>query len=68
MKNELEIKEKELDYLQAILEDETIQTFHQGKYNDEIRLCSIKLLSMNVSINKVNEVIQTVVKRLTNKK
>ena len=67
-KNELEIKEKELDYLQSILEDETIQTFHEGKYNDEIRLCIIELLSMNVSINKVNEVIQTVVKRLTNKK
>ena len=67
-KNELEIKEKEFDYLQSKLEGETIQTFHEGKYNDEICLCIIELLSMNVSINKVNEVIQTVVKSLTNKK
>ena len=67
-KNELEIKEKELDYLHSTLEDETIQTFHEGKCSDEIPLCIIELLSMNISINKVNEVIQTVVKRLTNKK
>ena len=34
---------------------------------DHICLTIMELLSMNVSINKVNDVIQTVKKRLTNK-
>ena len=64
---EIKIKQKELDYLQTVLDSQQIQTFHDGKYNDNIRLCIMELLSMNVSVNKVNEVIQTVIKRLTDK-
>ena len=65
---ELELREKELDYLQSIYENDTIRTFHEGKYTDEVRLCIMELLSMNVSINKVNEIICIVLNRLANKK
>ena len=64
---EVQIKEKELEYLESLLTDDKIQTFHDGKYMDHIRLTIMELLSMNVSINKVNDVIRTVIKRLTNK-
>ena len=40
---------------------------HDGKYNDNNGLCIMELLSMNVSVNKVNKVIQTIIKRLTDK-
>ena len=65
---ELDLKEKELSYLETVLNDEKIQTFEDGKYLDHVRLTVMELLSMNVSVNKVNDVIRTVINRLTNKK
>ena len=64
--NDLKLREKELDYLEAIYND-MIQTFQDGKYTDDVRLCIMELLSMNVSLNKVNEVIKAVLKRLAKK-
>ena len=64
---EIKIKQKELDYLHTVLDSEQIQAFHDGKYNNNIRLSIMELLSVNVSVNKVNQVIQTVIKRFTDK-
>ena len=43
-----------------------IQTFADGKYSDDVRLTIMELLSMNVSLSKVN-VIRTVLSRLAHK-
>ena len=66
-RNKLELKEKELDYLQTMLEDDVIKTFEDGKYLDHIRSAIMELLSMNVSVNKVNEVIRIVLKNFAGK-
>ena len=42
-------------------------TFENGKYCDERRETIMELLSLNVSMNKVNEVIKTVMHKLSNK-
>ena len=65
--NYLKLREKEQDYLEAIYNDDIIQTFQDGKYTDHVRLCIMELLSMNFSLNKVNEVIEAVLKRLAKK-
>lgn len=54
---ELKEKNKELEQLTCLLEDETISTFEDGKYVDEVREVIMDLLAMNVSMSKVNEVI-----------
>ena len=64
---ELKEKNKELQQLTCLLEDETISTFEDGKYIDEVREVIMDLLAMNVSMSKVNEVIRTVLKKLTGK-
>lgn len=64
---ELNEKNKELEQLTCLLEDETISTFEDGKYVDEVREVIMDLLAMNVSMSKVNEVIRTVLKKLTGK-
>lgn len=62
---ELKEKNKELEQLTCLLEEETISTFEDGKYVDEVREVIMDLLAMNVSMSKVNEVIRTVLKKLT---
>ena len=64
---ELKEKNKELEQLTCLLEDDTISTFEDGKYVDEVREVIMELLAMNVSMSKVNEVIRTVLKKLTGK-
>jgi len=64
---ELKEKNKELEQLTCLLEDETINTFEDGKYVDEVREVIMDLLAMNVSMSKVNEVIRTVLKKLAGK-
>ena len=64
---ELELKEKELEYIESVLEDQSIITFSDGKYTDDVRQTIMELLSMNVSVNKVNDVICVVLERLTGK-
>ena len=66
-KNEIELKERELEVYDAIMNDNIIRTFHDGKYEDYVRQTIMKLLSMNVSVNKVNEVITCVLKRFAGK-
>ena len=65
--DELKEKNKELEQLTCLLEDETINTFENGKYVDEVREVIMDLLAMNVSMSKVNEVIRTVLQKLAGK-
>ena len=64
---ELKQTNKELERLTCMLEDKTITTFEDGRYADEEREVNLDLLAMNVSMNKINEVIQTVLKKLAEK-
>ena len=64
---ELDVKAKELEVLEPMLSSETIQTFSDGKYYDFVRQTIMELLSMNVSVNKVNDVIECVLNRFTGK-
>jgi len=64
---ELKEKNKELEQLTYLLEDDTISTFEDGKYVDEVREVIRELLAMNVLMSKVNEVIRTVLKKLAGK-
>ena len=41
--------------------------FENGRYCDEVRETIMELVSLNVSMNKVNEVIHTVIQKLTKK-
>jgi len=61
--DELKEKNKELEQLTCFLEDETITTFENGKYVDEVQEVIMDLLAMNVSMSKVNEVIRTVLQK-----
>ena len=64
---ELKEKNKELEQLSCLLEDDTISTFEDGKYVNEIREVIMELLTTNVSMNKVNDVIRIVLKKLSGK-
>ena len=66
-RKDLELRQKELEYLAAVYEDDTISTFEDGKYLDYVRVTIMELLSMNVSLNKVNEVIRIVLERFAGK-
>ena len=57
----------DLEQLVSLLEDEEIVTFQDGRYCDEVREVIMDLLSMDVSMNQVNNVIKTVLKKLANK-
>ena len=65
--NLLDQRNRELEQLFVLLESEEIETFHDGKYDDEVREVVMDLLCMNVGMNKVNKVIRTVLNKLANK-
>ena len=65
--NELEKENCYLEQLVSLLEDEEIVTFQDGRYCDEVREVIMDLLSMDVSMNQVNNVKETVLKKLANK-
>lgn len=77
MQNEMQVLEQktsllllekaELNQLIDILNDDEIVTFENGRYYDEVRETIMELLSLNVSMNKVNDVIRTVIQKLTKK-
>ena len=62
--NDLRLREKELEALDVFLNDKEIKKFADGKYMDFVRQTIMELLSMNVSVNKVNDVITCVLKRM----
>lgn len=63
----LERRTKELQELIDLMEDDSIRTFEEGRYNDCIRQTIMDLLAQNVSMNKVSSVIKTVIKNLAGK-
>ena len=54
---------KDLKELVSLLQDQKI-TFQNGRYVDDIRETIMQLLNLNVSMNKVNEVIRVVLRNL----
>jgi len=57
-----------LEKINDFLEGDTIQTFENGKYTNEVRECCMQLVTEgNVSLNKVPIVIKSVLKNLTGK-
>ena len=57
----------ELEKLQALMEDDLVTSFVDGRYTNTVREVIMELLSMNISMNKVNDVIKTVLKKLAGK-
>ena len=49
------------------MEDEIVTSFMDGKYTNTIREVIMELLSMNISMKKVNDVINIVLKTLAGK-
>ncbi|KAJ8342686.1 hypothetical protein SKAU_G00326140 [Synaphobranchus kaupii] len=61
-------KEKqELTELNALMHEDVLTTFQDGKYTNDIREVIMDLLAMNVSMKKVDGVIRTVLKKLAGK-
>lgn len=57
-----------LEKINDFLEGDTIQTFENGKYTNEVRECCMQLVTEgNVSLNKVPIVIKSVLQNLTGK-
>ena len=71
LKDKIDINNKrinELEQLNVGLEKDEIILFENGKYVNEVRDCIMSLATeCNVSINKVNNVIKTVLHKLTGK-
>ena len=60
---ELAVENRQLEQLVALFQDNELVTFEGGRYTDDIREVVMELLSLNVSMNKVNDVIKVVLKR-----
>ena len=65
--NVLRQRIEELETLVSLLQDEEIETFQDGRYTDVVRETIMELLSLNVSMSKVNRVIRLVVKKMSGK-
>ena len=57
----------ELEKLVTLLQDDEVVTFQDGKYCDDVREVVMKLLSLNVDVNKVDDVIKVVLRKLAKK-
>ncbi|VDI77284.1 Hypothetical predicted protein [Mytilus galloprovincialis] len=67
-KKDLNEQIKGLEKVNAFLEGDTIATFENGKYTNEVRECCMQLVTEgNVSLNKLPIVITSVLKNLTGK-
>ena len=63
---ELQKEHNELDQVIDIVNSEEVVTFQNGRFTNEIRRTVMELVSLNVSINKISEVIKVVLGTLTN--
>ena len=50
-----------------ILKDPVVTTFEDGKYTNDVWECVLALLSLNVSIDKIDQVITVVLSKLAKK-
>lgn len=63
----LKQKNMELQQLINLMEDDNIQTFADGKFNDSVRLTIMELSACNVSLSMIDKVIRAVLKNLARK-
>ena len=66
MVRELEVENRKLEQLVPLFQDNELVTFVGGRYTDDIREFVMELLSLDVSMNKVNDVIKVALKKLAN--
>ena len=57
---------KLVEEINDFLNQKEIKTFCNGKYTDEVRMLYYELMSMNVSVHNCGNIIQSVLKRLSN--
>ena len=50
----------------ALCEDRSVTTFQEGKYTNTVRELIMELLSLNVSMSDVNQVIRSTLKKMAN--
>ena len=62
----LDARVKELHQCIALCEDKTVTTYEDGRYTNTVRELIMELLSLNVSISKVNQVIRSTLKKMAN--
>ena len=66
-----EIEEDKIELQDKLSElfctDEMVRTFHKGAFTDDVRVCCLELLSMNVGIKNVDPVIRSVITNLVHR-
>ena len=60
-------RNKELNELLALLDGDSVTTFENEKYTNDVRETIMALLSLNVSMTKVSEVVRIVLDKLAKK-
>ena len=63
----LEEENRDMEALIELLDDDEIVSFKDGRYSNEVREVIMELLSLNVSMAKVNQVIKVVLNKLAKK-
>ena len=63
----MESESRALEQLVEILKDSVVTTFKYGKYTNDVRECAMALLPLNVSINKIDQVIKMILNKLAKK-
>ena len=63
----LESKNRALEQLVQILKNPVVTTFQDGKYANDVRECVMALLSLNVSIDKIDQVVKVILNKLAKK-
>lgn len=54
--------QEQVNALEKEKESDQVETYKGGRYTDEVRECIIHLLTLNVGINNINEVVECVLK------
>ena len=63
--NFLENENEEMrERIEELMKNQEIKTFENGKYNDTVREVYAALLSMNVGVNNVEQIVRTVLNKL----
>ena len=62
---DLEREHKEVEQLIEVINSDDIVTFADGRFTNEIRRTVMELVSLNVSINKISDVIKAVLGNMT---
>ena len=72
LNEEIASLEENLDLWETVNEvmatSNEVVTFEKGKYTDDVRTCCFELSSLNVGVNNIKPVINTVLKNIAHKK